>query len=245
MAKDHSKEQSEPKDEGQKASSKLPSEKKNSEKTLFGIDYYLISTVSLAVISLCALLVSIYQTNVLSGQQEVMDEQQKIMRSQQELMQQNAKAQLWPRLRVTRSTSYKKGELNELQFEISNEGTGPAIVEYIAMGYNGNYATSWYDLFLRASLLDSIPFIISNHPINNRVIQAGERYAFLSLNENPALMNRIEADIKSDKGLELVLCYRSVFYEHWIIEGKMGDLFSTAPTQVDSCIVSEKPMFQN
>ena len=104
MDEDHSPKQ-------QKDSEKLSDEKTTISKSLFGVDYYLISTVSLAVISLCALIVSIYQTNVLSGQQEVMDEQQKIMRSQQELMQKNAQAQLWPRLRVTGSETYKDGKI--------------------------------------------------------------------------------------------------------------------------------------
>lgn len=219
--------------------------KQRSANTLFGVDYYLISTVSLAIISLCALLVSIYQTNVLSGQQEVMNEQQKIMRSQQDLMQRNAKAQLWPRLRVGLDQSYDGAELKSLEFKLSNDGTGPALIEYIAIGYNGNYATSWFNLWSAANIPDSIPRAITNQLINNRVIQAGERYVFLSLNDNPALMETVLSDIRDGKGLEMTLCYKSVFDEHWIIDGKIDDLVFTVPVQVDSCTTKGKPLFLN
>ncbi len=247
MAEHHSDKQSKlvNKELDQQAYNDTSEKKSTSKNRIFGIDYYLISTVSLAAISLCALIVSIYQTSVLSGQQEVMDEQQKIMRNQQELMQQNAKAQLWPRLRVDGSISLEDDNVNELQFGLANEGTGPAIIKYVAVGYNGRYATSWYDLFFQANVLDSIPFMINSQPINNRVIQAGERYTYLSLDENPPLMNRVYQDNIDGEGLEIVLCYCSVFDEYWMIEGKISSLASTAPTPVDSCIVDQKPLFLN
>lgn len=232
-------------DEEQRIEEEHSTKENKSENTIFGFDYYLVSTVSLAVISLCALIVSIYQTNVLSGQQEVMNEQQVIMRSQQELMQTNAKAQLWPRLRVGFDQSYEGTELKNLEFIIFNEGTGPALVEYIAIGYNGAYATSWYNLWNAANIPDFIPRTITNQLINNRVIQAGERYTFLSLSENPALMEVVLSDIKSGQGLEMILCYQSVFDEHWLIEGDVYELVFRVPVQVDSCITKGKPLFLN
>ena len=174
-----------------------------------------------------------------------MSEQQEIMRSQQELMQKNAKAQLWPRLRVGFDVSSNKGALQNLGFTISNDGTGPAIITFVAVGYDGEYATSWYNLWQVAGIPDSVPRVTSNQLINSRVIQAGEHYTFLSLKENPPLMDVVFSDMKEGKGLEMMLCYQSVFDEHWVIRGKVYDLLFTVPDQVDSCTTEGKPLFLN
>jgi len=201
-------------------------------------DYYLFSTIALAIISLCALVVSIYQTNVLSGQQEVMDEQQKIM-------QQNARAQLWPSLRVNYTLSYENNTLEGFDFIISNDGTGPAIIENVEVGYDGKYAPSWNELWNVANLPDSISRTTSIDQLSNRVLQPGEKYIFLSLSGNHDLMNFVNKDFHKKSGIEMQICYKSVFKEHWSLKGKFPDIITTSVIPLDSCTISERPSFIN
>ena len=93
-------------------------------------DHSLIATIALSVISLCALIVSIYQARVLSSQQRAME-------AQQEIMIQNAKAQLWPSLQIGLSVNGLGEQGVELDLELGNSGTGPAIIEGLQVAFRG------------------------------------------------------------------------------------------------------------
>lgn len=202
------------------------------------IDHYVASTVALVIISMCALFVSIYQTRVLSQQQEVMS-------AQQEIMMQNAKAQLWPNLEVGVVRAYDGTTITELQFEIVNNGTGPAIIEGITVEYDEEYAESWWDMWSIAQLPDSIPRTISNSMITNRVMQAGEYDIFLSLSRNRPLMEFLEDVLQNGHGPTITICYRSVFNEYWQLERQLWGLDYDRAQPVEACTIADSIQFIN
>lgn len=209
------------------------------------IDNYVASTVALVVISLCALFVSIYQTRVLSQQQDVMSAQQEIMSAQQDIMIRNAKAQLWPNLEIGVILGYDGKTIEELGLEIANTGTGPAIIEGVTVEYNDEYAGSWWNMWSLAKLPDSIPRTISNSMINNRVIQAGERYSFLSLNDNQALMEFLRKEIGEQNGPIITICYRSVFDEYWSLRREIGSVDYDRAQLIEACTINDSIAFVN
>ena len=200
------------------------------------IDHVLLSTVALTVISLCALFVSIYQTRVLSLQQEVMAEQQHIMLE-------TAKAQLWPNVEVGKNRGYKDGKIDLLEFTIANTGTGPAVIENVTVQYQEQYARSWGELFDLIRLPDSIPRTSDNASINGRVLQSGHFSTFLSMSNYPALMEYMNQVVTKDEGIIITICYRSVFHDYWEIETKYGKSGFGRVTPVDTCIVIENTAF--
>lgn len=223
------------------ADSKGEMRAKGSKKPTKGkwkIDHYVASTVALVFISLCALFVSMYQTRVLSQQQEVMS-------AQQEIMMRNAKAQLWPNLEVGRVSGYRGNTVEELQFEVKNTGTGPAIVEGVTVSYDGQYAASWWDMWSLADLPDSIPRTISNEIVAGRVIQAGEQFPCLSLNDNQPLMEFLAREIKNQRGPVITVCYRSVFDEHWLLEREMWGVDYRRARPIEACAIADSIAFNN
>ena len=173
------------------------------------LDQSLLATVALSIISLCALIVSIYQTRVLSMQQEVMAEQQRIMTE-------SAKAQLWPNVGVIRYRAYdSEGRyLDSLEFMIGNNGTGPAIIKKATVEYNGEYAKSWGELFRLTKYPDTLSTIVYNGSISGRVLPANSSSRVLGLSENQLLMEHI-GRIIDNEGFTITICYRSVGRFHY------------------------------
>ena len=199
------------------------------------IDHSLFATIALTIISTCALFVSIYQTRVLSLQQEVMAEQQRIMTE-------NAKAQLWPNVGIGRSRGYENGVISELDFSIGNTGTGPAIIERVTLQYQGKYARNWWELFNLTNLPDTIPQIITNSRISGRVLQSGEGSVFLSLSDNQPLMEHFARIIEEEQGITVTICYKSVFDDHWLLEAKLGEAGERA-FPVETCSIADSSAF--
>ncbi|MEL7160786.1 MAG: hypothetical protein AAFN92_08510, partial [Bacteroidota bacterium] len=86
-------------------------------------DSNMIIAIALAIISLCALIVSIYQT--------------KILVAQQELAVQAEKAQLWPRVEASFGGVFSGTQYTEVAFTLENVGTGPAIIDEFSLFYKG------------------------------------------------------------------------------------------------------------
>ena len=200
------------------------------EKWWKRIDQSLLSTIALTIISLGALLVSIYQTRVLSLQQEVMAEQQRIMT-------QNAKAQAWPNIEISSASRTYNMITSKLRIDVTNTGTGPAIVENVTIRYAGKYIQSWWDLWTLGILPDSIPQTVGSvSTISDRVIQAGEQFVFLSLDNNPALMNYLYQKMRNGNGPVITVCYKSVFNDHWQLSTTLGSPEKDRAIAVDSCL---------
>ncbi|MGB3850783.1 MAG: hypothetical protein WA958_12510 [Tunicatimonas sp.] len=202
------------------------------------IDQSLLATVALSIISLCALIVSIYQTRVLSQQQEVMAEQQRIMTE-------SAKAQLWPNVEIGRNRGYEDGvTLSMLDFTIANTGTGPAIIEGATVQYEGKYAKNWDGLFRLMNLPDTISTLKNDAPISSGVLPTGDFRTVLGLSINQPLMEYI-GRVVDNESFTITICYRSVFNDYWLREHKDGPRGFDRLTPVDSCVIADSIAFTN
>lgn len=157
-------------------------------------DPQMIIAIAVAIISICALAVSIFQARVMNEQRSLMVEQ--------------LKSSAWPRLELRTAKSQQGQEISNYYLLVTNKGIGPAIVEKVLVSYDGNYYKNWWDLFQGFNLSDSIPTHISNVSLKNRVIQSGEELRILGLSNNLELANEFYK--RADK-IKIQICYKSVF----------------------------------
>ena len=216
------------------------------QKKRWTIDQSLLATVSLSIISLCALIVSIYQTRVLSSQQEVMAGQQRIMAEQQRIMTESAKAQLWPNVEISRYRANKQDSIYQLGFTVANTGTGPAIIEGITIKYQGKYAKSWKSLFKLINLPDTISSTVDNQLLSGRVVQAGEQTTFLDVSSYPPLMNYLARILfQEENPPEITVCYKSVFNDYWLLTTELGGSEYARSLSEDSCVIADSIAFRD
>ena len=201
------------------------------------LDQSLVATLALAVISLCALFVSIYQTRVLSLQQEVMAEQQRIMTE-------SAKAQLWPNVDLGIHREVNDDTLTKIDFEVSNTGTGPAIVDGVNIKYKGQYVRNVFEL-LKLTNLDTAFESLSTSQLSHRVIQAGEEFDFLSITgKKNTLLDSLNSEL--DEGsMVITVCFRSTFNEYWLLTDTIGSYSVAQRVMIDSCSSTDKTMYLN
>lgn len=201
------------------------------------LDQSLLATVALSIISLCALIVSIYQTRVLAQQQEVMAAQQRIMTE-------SAKAQLWPNVEIDRFRGYKDGAtIDSLEFVIVNSGTGPAIIEGATVQYEGKYARVWRELYRLTNLPDTVSGFANTAGFSSGTLPIGQARTILGLSFNQSLMEHMER--VEEEGFTITICYRSVFNDYWLREHKYGRDGFDRLTPVDSCVIADSIMFRN
>ncbi|WP_350292010.1 hypothetical protein [uncultured Croceitalea sp.] len=97
------------------------------------VDIRHLSTLAVLLISICALVVSIRQTFLLSEQQELITKAEK--------------AQLWPRISIKSESTTTKGKYKRFEFSIINVGVGPAIIESFEIKYKEELITSFLDAY--------------------------------------------------------------------------------------------------
>lgn len=184
-------------------------------------------------VSFIALFISVRQTSIMSEQTRLLVEQNK--------------GNAWPHLEMGLSRGYIGNEeegyrINLFKINITNKGTGPAIVEAVRVLYDGQASRNWDDFYQKAVLPDSIAGGHSNSTVMNKVIAANEEVTMLNLSNNGELMQYIY-----DRGEQFVLeiCYRSVYDDHWLVrrEGFHTNLEQIQTTRVDGCQVKAEELF--
>lgn len=140
------------------------------------------------VISLCALLTSLYQT--------VLDRRHQV-------------ASVWPYLMITRS-NIDPSQIGNSYFEISvmNKGVGPAILNYVTYSYKGKKFTNAYELL--NEILENPDFYVVSDLWNGRVVSANETVSHLVIRGPQALI----LDTLSQH-IAIKVQYTSVFEEKW------------------------------
>jgi len=167
-----------------------------------------IIAIGVTIISMCALVVSIKQTQIMSEQRSLMYKQ--------------AKAEVWPRLRM----SYRKSEvensdkLNEFYINLSNAGVGPAIISDVRVSYKGIPKKDWWEIFEAMGLPKEMDTYISNGNINNSISKIGESVTMLNLNNNLPLANFFW---KNRDDLKFEIWYNSIYGDKWKLTYILGD----------------------
>jgi len=150
-----------------------------------------IGTALAIIISLAAMFVSIYEASILKSQQTSM---------------------VWPYLDLS-----QQSDSNGFAIEISNKGTGPAIITSVQVDYNGLPVES-IDV-LMDSLNPNRTFgydILRNSTLGNQVFMSGEKRIVFGLPYNDE--TRV---VQSNLGkIRIRIGYKSVLEEHWYFDSK-------------------------
>ncbi len=158
-----------------------------------------IITLGVIIISMCALVVSIMQTRIMSEQRE--------------LMYQRSKAEVWPRLLAGYTKSDGEGNtVTELYFSLGNAGVGPAIITDVRVSYKEKAVIDWWDLFKKFDMPKEIRTTIGNSAIHNSIISNGDGRIFLNLNNNLPLAQEF---FKRLKDVKMEIWYNSIYDDKW------------------------------
>ncbi len=161
-----------------------------------------IIAVGITIISLCALIVSVFQTRVLQEERE--------------LIREYSRASVWPHLDFGHSKSHNKndGSITRLSFNLTNSGVGPAIITDVKVSYNDSIAKNWWHLFEIMEIPDSIGTNIKNSSFNDRVIKIGETIETINFDNNLPLANAFIERAQKNK-LSIEIYYESIYGEKW------------------------------
>lgn len=161
-----------------------------------------IIAVGITIISLCALIVSVFQTLILQEERE--------------LAREYSRASVWPHLDfgVEKSQNPKDGSIKSFAFSLTNSGVGPAIITDVRIRYNDTNAKNWWHLFEIMEIPDSIDRYIGNTKFNGRVIKIGETIQILNLDNNIPLAKAFVERIK-ENSWAVEIYYESIYGEKW------------------------------
>lgn len=129
---------------------------------------------------------------------------------QASIMQAQQHASAWPYLEWLPSFN------EETYFiEISNNGTGPAIIKKVDIILDTQAINNMDSLFIQLVGIDYFPHIIST--VQNRVLPAGKSIRLFQINE-PKWARKVFAEmLKHD--FTMTICYESIYAESWTSMG--------------------------
>ena len=160
--------------------------RKRENKNMFLKPEMLIA-ISAILFSVCALVVSITEVN--------------IMRKQQ-------KATVWPYLELLPS-------YNESGFYVlmQNKGVGPAIVKSFIFKFDGEIIKTWDDFLIK--LFDNDSVSVSNEwtTINGRVIAPNEEIKIIKIESDRAARHAI----RNYHRIDIEFCYSSIHNDYWLV----------------------------
>lgn len=143
--------------------------------------------------------------------------------SEADLLHDEARADYWPSLDISLSLALERDSLRRYVLLLENSGRGTAFIEATEVYYDNLLITSWSDLATLAGLPGPPQAPLLARPL----LKAGDRITWLDLQGYPELMRWLYA--RHDE-LEVRICYRSSFGDHWIIERRGFD--HTRPARI-------------
>lgn len=153
------------------------------------IESEMIVAIAAAVVGICALGVSFYQTM--------------IMREQQNELSVQRRAEVWPHL------EFGKGQrTDELEVLLTNTGIGPARIKSIQLAFRGEPVIIWHDMLKEISAEPQFGYVQSQ--MSGRVLPAGDRIQGLYLEND--LADSLGANFSD---IEATFCYCSIYDECW------------------------------
>ena len=182
-----------------------------------------IIAVGVTLISACALVVSIYQT--------------RIMTEQRELMFQQAKASVWPHISMGVSKGHSDGKIANFIIGVGNVGVGPAIIKGVRVSYNGKMTEHWWDLFKQFEKPDSIETYVSNSSINDRIVRIEEEFVALNLNNNLPLA---QIYYREAPNIKFEILYESIYGDKWLYTYCFGQKDTTEAVDQDFVIPEDE-----
>ncbi len=183
---------------------------------------------AVSIISICALVVSIKQTQIMSEQRVLMYEQ--------------SKASVWPRLEVGLVESHNLDDysISTFKLNVNNGGVGPAIVKSVRVTFDGKIVKYWGDLFEEFDLPKGTRLFYGNRDLNNSIIKIGENFSFLILTENLPVAQGFYDNLEKVK---IEIWYESIYGDKWMLTYNKNEAITS---EVDSKFtLPEEEEFKN
>ncbi|MEM9169744.1 MAG: hypothetical protein AAGC56_08825 [Pseudomonadota bacterium] len=148
-------------------------------------------------------------------------------------------AAVWPRIDIA-VTNNSVDAYPYTSVSASNNGIGPARVQYIAAYVDAAVQNDWWRVMEATAGVDGGAVMLSNADLNGRVLAAGEtrelvRVDSRAMPEEAAISSSELRGLFSaavDEGrVKLAVCYCSVFDDCWLAETDSG----VEPVMVDAC----------
>ncbi len=157
-----------------------------------------LGTLAALIISVLALIVSLYETDLLRTQQEAM---------------------VWPYLRVD-----EKYNNEGFGLTASNNGTGPAIITSVEVIYNGKAVYNFAELAdAMFPKLDVGYSVINTSSVNKTVFRNGEERSMFFI----PWTDEIRKEFENLNELTIKIAYKSVLEESWLYEYPSGQRTKT------------------
>ena len=152
-----------------------------------------IGTIMALVISVIAMISTIYQTSIMHTEQ---------------------KALVWPYLELSQQYDDQR-----FGFKVTNKGTGPAIVTSVQLDYKGKAMEHIDTLMNRINPKRNFGYnIMTNSSLNNQVFMSGEEKMVFSLPYN----DETRIVLNSIKDVRVRIGYKSVLDEFWFFDSETG-----------------------
>lgn len=174
-----------------------------------------ITAIAVTIISLCALVVSIYQTKLLSEQQELATKAEK--------------AQLWPNLDFKCRMRVREAGFLSVSLFVSNVGVGPAIIEDFKVIHQGEEIAFWLDAMETVfgtqaadEMVNELESITSDLLLPNQVIRAGEEIELFNITTTePGNFKEGFDFYTGQQQPQFEVIYKSVFDDRWQISSRL------------------------
>lgn len=156
-----------------------------------------IASLIAVIVSVSALMVSIYEA-------QIMREQQSVMVSQQ-------KTSVWPYVKGNTLLSFDS--ISTVKIILENKGIGPALIDQIRLSVNGNPAFDYTDLNEKLeSVFKDNKFYLSLVSLSDHVLSPGEILEVMTI-RFPSFKD--DYLVVSEMEIGYDLCYCSVYDECW------------------------------
>lgn len=178
--------------------------KKESYSFLQAITGSQIASLIAVIVSLSALMVSIYEANIMKEQQQLMVSQQK--------------TSVWPY--VKGNTLYNFDTLSSIKVVIENKGIGPALIDDIKISINDTVATDYLKLNEKLkNVFKENQFYLSLMSLSDHVLAPGEKIELMSIR-----FPRFDNDyfLIAEMKIDYDLCYCSIYNECWKVNTRSG-----------------------
>jgi hypothetical protein len=204
-------------------------EKRNEQKLDDRFDRSDLMSALAVIISIGALLVSLYQAKILRNQQQIMQDQQK--------------ASVWPYLEANYKYQYSvTGGLWEidLKYDIENKGVGPAKIEDSRLEVLGKEVGSYAELtkLINSFLTDSLGLkdnsdVQISYGRPSGILSKDESFQFLQI-KIPGLINGSE--VSKRLNTTFAVCFCSIYGDCWTLKSNSDGL-------LDGCQLSSRSSY--
>jgi len=185
------------------------------------------------IIALMAVLISFF--SILLGYKE-----NSILEEQQKLLYQQQGASVWPFLE--NNTTFEIGDSTAIfEYNVTNKGVGPAIIDSVNYTYKNVEITSWgLSLELKKEYPNLSINQTQNADLSEKVLAPGESHNLVRI--ELAVKGNIEGrfiDILTEirENYKLTYCYCSVYGDCWQVEG-MNNLTKSSDCMIRNGLVN-------